>query len=228
MRPQILAVCFAALLKSACSTGSNFEKLRENPPDTATAATLPLPGTYAIAPFTFTPAEDRSDMFRKAFLVPGYKGIDFDGYGRLAESDRTSGMKTLYTLSDAHTRIASELARAGMPADSEAQFTVQTHIESSEAAMRMHTYGCWPFVGFFVYLVNGNVYTVIFRTRLTFTISGGKSAAKMIRRDILTESTFGFWSTYAGFDLLESFEAGLDTHVKQIAADLEAQLRQAP
>jgi len=227
-------ISFSLVFLCACNTGSNFEKLKSSRPAPVPAAEgYPILGSYSIRPFTFTPAEDRSDMFRKAFVVPGYKGIDFDGYGRLAEGDRKSGMKTLYTLPDPHARVAAHLAKIGVsiaevPDGKAPLYTVQVHVESSEAGMRMHTYGCWPFVGFFVYLVNGDVYTVIFQTQLEYKVFDGEKLVKSEKRKIHTETTFGFWSSWAGFEIVESYDAGLEAHLGDIATTIETALRQQP
>ena len=217
-----------------CQTGSNYESLKKAKPQTEAPTAQAAPAvTFVVRPLTFTAMPDRSEMYRKAFLVPGYKGIDFDGYGRMAASDEKTGMRTLYSTPDINRVLSEELNKlelktvAGTDVGFDGAAAVDIHVRKSESSMRMHTYGCWLFVGFFVYLVNGDVYTVLAETQLDYTVAIPGKPARSGSLTVYSEKDFGFWTTYAGFEVLESFEEGQKNHFKDIALKLSAILRQS-
>ena len=204
LRTALLVALFA------CKTGSNFEMLQSQlPKKNADSGSGPVAGTFYIRPFTFAEMEHRSEMHRKAFVVPGYKGIDFDTYGRTGTSDEKSGMKTIASLGNVHALVAEELTKLDIKTianeTEEGGSTISIKVLSTESSMRMHTYGCWPFVGTLVYLVNGDMYSVISHTRAEYGVTGG-GAARSGLLDVSTAKDFGFWSTWAGMEILESFE----------------------
>jgi hypothetical protein len=222
-----------AILVPGCKTGSNYEKLKAVKPATAMPAATAgaASATYLIRPFTFVEMGDRTDMFRKAFIFPGYKGIDFDSYGRMDPSDQKSGMKTLYSLPDVHALVADELAKLevktsinpdGAPEDA---VKLDVRVLGSESSLRMHTYGCWPVVGAVVYIFNADIYTVVTRTRLEYSIGAETKTPRKGTFDVYSEMDFSFWGSYMGFGLYEAFNEARDAHLKQIAADLAVVLR---
>jgi len=99
------------------------------------------------------------------------------------------------------------------------------HVNHSESSLRMHTYGCWLFVGFFVYMANGDTYDIITRTELEYKIQKGDKILKAGKQQVLSEVNFGFWSTYGGFDVNESFEEAQRLHLKQFASVFAPMLR---
>lgn len=221
---------FLSIAALSCKTGSNYEnlqQLRRHPEKTVEAPAIS--GTYYIRPFVFVERTNRSEMFRKAFVVPGYKGIDFDGYGRMAASDENAGMRTFSSQPDVHIAVGEEIGRLGAKvfvatdAPPDGAQVIEVKVLNSESSMRMHTYGCWPFVGFFVYLVNGDVYTTIVHTQAEFRLTGG-GKTKSGRLDVYTAKDFGFWTTYAGMEILESFSETQQAHVKDFALALGKEL----
>lgn len=228
-RPILLiALGFAAF----CKTGSNYEKLKapNSPVATPAQPLAPLTGTYVIRPFTFTEVGNRSEMFSKAFVVPGYKGVDYDTYGRMDPSDQKTGMKTIYSLPEAHKLLAAELTKLEVQTLTDTDTppekggVLDVRILGSESSLRMHTYGCWPIVGSLVYLANQDIYTVVTKTKLEYKLSstGGNPRSETI--EVYSEMDFSFWGTYMGFDLYESFEAAQAGHVKDLATRLRTVL----
>lgn len=222
----------AALLVAmfACRTGSNFEMLQSQlPKKNADSGSAPVAGTFYIRPFTFAEMEHRSVMYRTAFVVPGYKGIDFDTYGRTGASDEKSGMKTIASLNNVHALVAEELTKLDIQTIAneaeEGGSTISVRVLSTESSMRMHTYGCWPFVGTLVYLVNGDMYSVVSHTRAEYSVTGG-GAAKSGLLDVYTAKDFGFWSTWAGMEILETFTEAQELHARELAAALAVKIRQ--
>lgn len=194
------------------------------------AGTNLLP-SLAIRPFTFTPVHNRTETFRKGFIVPGYKGIDYDIFGRADRADERSGMQNIASLPDAHVMLSRELSQLDLQATPAAPelaadaLALSINISQVEASMRIHTYGCWPFAGTVMYIINSDIYTVLSRTRLEYRLENARSTVKKGSLDVLTESKFSFWGSYAGFAILESYEDALSQHLKQIAAELAAVLR---
>lgn len=214
----------------ACKTGSNFESLQGRAPKTiADSGSGIVTGTFYIRPFTFAAMEHRSEMYRKAFIVPGYKGIDFDTYGRTGATDEKSGMKTIASFNNVHALVAEELTKLEIKTianePEEGGGTISIKVLSTESSMRMHTYGCWPFVGTLVYLVNGDIYSVISHTRAEYSVTSS-GAEKSGLLDVYTTKDFGFWGTWAGMEILESFTEAQEQHAKEIAAALAAKIRQ--
>lgn len=214
----------------ACKTGSNFEFLQSRVPKTvAEPSTGAVAGTFYIRPFTFAEMDHRSEMHRKAFVVPGYKGIDFDTYGRTAASDEKSGMKTIASLGNVHALVAEELTKLDIKTianeTEEEGSTISIKVLGTESSMRMQTYGCWPFVGTLVYLVNGDIYSVISHTRAEYSVTG-TVAAKFGVLEVYTTKDFSFWGTWAGMGILESFTEAQEQHVKELAAALAVKIRQ--
>lgn len=212
----------------ACKTGSNFESLQARAPKSvADAGSGAVAGTFYIRPFTFAEMPHRSDMHRKAFVVPGYKGIDFDTYGRGALPDEKSGLKTIASLNNVHALVADELTKLDIktiPGESEEGGSVlSVKVLSTESSLRMHTYGCWPFVGTLVYLVNGDIYSVVSHTLAEYAVAGAANKKGFI--EVYTTKTFSFWGTWAGMDILESFTEAQEQHAKEIAAALALKLR---
>ena len=213
----------------ACRTGSNFETLQSRAPKTvADSGSGAVTGPFYIRPFTFAEMNHRSEMYRKAFVVPGFKGIDFDTYGRSAAADEKSGMKTIASLANVHALVAEELTKLDIKTianeTEEGGSTISMKVLSTESSMRMHTYGCWPFVGTLVYLVNGDMYSVISHTKAEYSVTGG-GAARSGLLDVYTAKDFGFWSTWAGMEILESFTEAQELHAKEIAAALAVKIR---
>lgn len=229
---RFLLLALVIPLSLLCQTGSNYEKLKKKPSAEVAVPAAAPPLTYVIRPLTFTAMPDRTEMYRKAFIVPGYKGIDFDGYGRMAASDEKTGMRTLYSTPDMNRVLSEELNKlelktiAGTEQGTDAAALVDIHVRKSETSLRMHTYGCWLFVGFFVYLVNGDVYTVLAESQLDYTIAIPGKPARQGTLTVYSEKDFGFWTTYAGFEVLESFEEGQKNHFKDIALKLSTVLKQ--
>lgn len=216
-----------------CQTGSNYENLKKVKAAAEVAAPAVAPATtFVIRPLSFTAMPDRTEMYRKAFIVPGYKGIDFDGYGRLAASDEKTGMRTLYSTPDMNRVLSEEFNKlelktvAGAELATDDMAAVDIHVRKSETSLRMHTYGCWLFVGFFVYLVNGDVYTVVAESQLDYTVAIPGKPARRGSLTVYSEKDFGFWTTYAGFEVLETFEEGQKNHFKDIALKLSGVLKQ--
>lgn len=229
MQGRIIAnLLFFLLTLNACKTGSNYEKLKRpkvSPPPLISTG-LPATKTFWIRPFTFAETGDRTEMFRKAFVVPGYKGIDFDTYGRMDPADQKTGMKTLYSIPDVHQQVAVALGKLEISAVSdenaapEISHTVDVRIVDSESSMRMHTYGCWPIVGTIVYLFNADIYTVVTKTRLDYAIAGSAGNPRTGSIEVYSETDFSFWGTYMGFDIYESFELAQTGHITDIAKHL--------
>ena len=225
MKRSWLILC---LTVAAYKTGSNFENLQANASSKGNEVTA-ITGTYWLRPFAFRETHHRSEMFRKAFVLPGYKGIDFDGYGRMAASDEKTGMRTIYSTPEVHLEVAEALRKLGATmyaGEGELPDTateVKVTVQNSESSLRMHTYGCWPFVGFFVYLVNGDIYTVLIHTKLDYQIGAGRRGTL----NISTRKEFGFWTSYAGMEILESFTEAQQQHVQELAAALAAELQKA-
>lgn len=215
-----------SLLALGCKTGSNYEKLKAPVTPAATTPPAALTGTYLIRPFTFAEVGDRSEMFRKAFVVPGYKGVDFDTYGRMDPSDQKTGMKSIYSMPDVHKLLAAELEKLDVKTVTDTELASEkggvlaVRVVGSESSMRMHTYGCWPVVGTVVYLFNADIYTVVTKTKLEYTLSATGGDPRGGTLEIYSEMDFSFWGTYMGFDLYESFETAQIGHVKDIAAKL--------
>lgn len=213
---------------SFCKTGSNYERLKRPKVSPAPVGSTGAPATktFWIRLFTFAEIGDRTEMFRKAFVIPGYKGIDFDTYGRMDPSDQKTGMKTLYSIPDVHQQVAKALGKLDISAVSdenaapEISHTVDVRVLGSESSMRMHTYGCWPIVGTVVYLFNADIYTVVTRTQIEYTIAGTAGNPQVGKLEIYSEMDFSFWGTYMGFDIYESFEAAQTGHIADIAGQL--------
>lgn len=213
----------------ACKTGSNFETLQSRLPQTvADPASTAVTGTFYIRPFAFVEMDNRSEMYRKAMVVPGYKGIDFDTYGRTGAPDEKSGMRTIASLTNVHALVAEELTKleiktiASDPEDGGGVISVK--VLSTESSLRMHTYGCWPFVGTLVYLVNGDIYSVISHTQAEYSVTG-TGAAKSGLLDVHTKKDFSFWGTWAGMEILESFSTTQEQHARELAAALAVKMR---
>ena len=231
MRPKLTQYLPYLLLLAtvfACKTGSNFESLQGHAPKSvADAGSGAVAGTFYIRPFTFAEMQHRSDMYRKAFVVPGYKGIDFDTYGRGSLPDEKSGLKTIASLNNVHALVAGELTKLEIKTIAgeveEGGSVLNVKILSTESSLRMHTYGCWPFVGTLVYLVNGDVYSVVSHTRAEFTVAGAANKNGFI--EVYTTKTFSFWGTWAGMEILDSFTETQEQHAKEIAAALALKLR---
>lgn len=224
LRAALVATLFA------CKTGSNFEVLQSQlPKKNSDSGSGPVAGTFYIRPFIFAEMEHRSVMYRKAFVVPGYKGIDFDTYGRTGAANEKSGMKTIASLNNVHALVAEELTKheiktiANEP--EEGGNTISIKVLSTESSMRIHTYGCWPFLGMLVYLVNGDMYSVVSHTRAEYSVTG-VGTAKSGFIDVYTAKDFGFWGTGAGMEILESFIEAQEQHAKEIAAALAVKIRQ--
>ncbi len=219
-----------SLLAAAhCKTGSNFEALQSAAPKAvADPGSGPVAGTFYIRPLAFADMPNRSEMHRKAFVVPGYKGIDFDMYGRGGAADEKSGMKTIASLENMHALVAEELTKleittvASEPEDGGA--VINLKVLNTESSLRMQTYGCWPFVGFFAYLVNGDVYSVISQTRAQYAITGN-GEAKTGLLEIYTRKDFGFWVSWAGMEIMESFKETQEQHARDLAAALAQKIR---
>lgn len=214
----------------ACRTGSNFETLQSRAPKTvADSGSGAVTGPFYIRPFTFAEMNHRSEMYRKAFVVPGFKGIDFDTYGRSAAADEKSGMKTIASLANVHALVADELTKQEIKTianePEEGGRIISVKVLGTESSLRMHTYGCWPFVGTFVYIVNGDIYTVLSYTRAEYTITDG-GAVRSGMLEVYTRKEFGFWSTWAGMEILDSFTEAQEQHAREIAAALAQKIRQ--
>ena len=212
----------------ACKTGSNFESLQGYASTAiADAGSGLVAGTFYIRPFTFAEMQHRSDMYRKAFVVPGYKGIDFDTYGRGSLLDEKSGLKTIASLGNVHALVADELTKMEIKTIAgeveEGGSVINLKVLSTESSLRMHTYGCWPFVGTLVYLVNGDVYSVVSHTRAEYAVTGAETRNGFI--EVYTTKTFSFWGTWAGMEILESFTEAQEQHAKEIAAAFALKLR---
>ncbi len=226
--PRLILFVFSCVLLPGCRTGSNYEKLKQ--PKTVAAetpaSTGPATRPFLIRPFTFAEIGDRTEMFRKAFVVPGYKGIDFDTYGRMDPADQKTGMKTIYSLPEVHKLFAAELTRLEIPTVVNVEIppdkggVLDVRILGSESSLRMHTYGCWPIVGTVVYLFNADIYTVVTKTRLEYKITGMAAKEPSGTLEIYSEKDFSFWGSYMGFDIYESFEEAQAGHIKDIAARL--------
>lgn len=231
MRPKLTQYLPYLLLLAtvfACKTGSNFESLQGHAPKSvADAGSGAVAGTFYIRPFTFAETQHRSDMYRKAFVVPGYKGIDFDTYGRGSQPDEKSGLKTIASLNNVHALVADELTKLEIKTIAgeaeEGGSVLNVKVLRTESSLRMHTYGCWPFIGTLVYLVNGDVYSVVSHTRAEFAVAG--AATKNGFFEVYTTKTFSFWGTWAGMEILESFTEAQEQHAKEIAAALALRLR---
>lgn len=225
LMPLLLILC--------CQTGSNYEKLA------SAKAALPKPpevvakpvGSVVIRPFTFAEVANRTETFRKAFVVPGYKGIDYDIYGRPERADERAGMKTIYSLDEAHALVSAEMSQLDLKATPEAAMlpddalVLSVNVSASETSMRIHTYGCWPFAGTVMYIINRDIYSVVSFSRLEYKLENAGVIVKKGSLDVLTESKFSFWGSYAGFAILESYEDALGEHMKHISSDLAAVIR---
>jgi hypothetical protein len=230
---RLFFVTLGGILILGCKTGSNYEKLKQ--PRTAVAET-PAPAglaarTFLVRPFTFAEVGDRTEMFRRAFLVLGYKGIDFDTYGRMDPADQKTGMKTIYSLPEVHKLIAAQLTRLEIPTVVDADVppdkggVLDVRVLGSESSLRIHTYGCWPIVGTVVYLFNADIYTVVTKTRFEYRVSGIPVKEPSAILEVYSEKDFSFWETYLGFEISESFEEAQTEHVKDIAGRLARLLR---
>lgn len=221
------------LVVLCCKTGSNYEKLA-----IAHAAVLPqteivgiLPVTLAIRPLEFAAYTRRVETFRKGFVVPGYLGIDYDIYGRPGREDEQTGMQTINSLTDAHLVLVNELAKLDiktLPAVDEIPEDAQVlsvKILGSETSLRIHTYGCWPFAGTVMYIINRDIYSVITETRLEYQLRSPRETLKKGNLTILSESRFSFWGSYGGTAILESYDEALDHHLKDMAERLAREIR---
>lgn len=211
----------------ACKTGSNYEalaaaqgKLRD------TDNTEKISGTYYIRPLTFAEAQRHSTMYRRALVVPVYTGIDFDGFGRLDPADEKAGMRTIFSDSDVHVQIGNALTQWGAKvflaenANTDDGQVLDLKVLSTESSLRIHTYGCWPFVGFFVYLFNGDLFTVLAHSRLEYRIAAVGARDKTGVIDVRTKKDFSFWSGDTGMEISDAFNEGQKAHYADIAGTL--------
>jgi len=211
----------------ACKTGSNYEALAaaQGKPK-ATDNTEKFSGTFYIRPLSFAEPQRSSTMYRRALVVPVYTGIDFDGFGRLDPADEKAGMRTIFSDNDVHVQIGNALAQWGPKvflaenANTDDGKVIDLKVLSTESSLRIHTYGCWPFVGFFVYLFNGDLFTVLAHSRIEYRITAIGSRDKTGVIDVRTQKNFSFWSGDTGMEINDAFNEGQKAHYTDIAGAL--------
>jgi len=219
-----------ALILTACKTGSEFERQREQlPTEVQNQQTLPFKPTIIVSKFIFQGERFSQDTYKKGMWIPGYLGVDYEAFGPWPDAERQKGLTNIYDHPNFATELAAYAAEKSKATNStqELKFSIEGSIISAITAVRYHTYGCWPVVGTFANIFNAESMTIINSTKIQYRIT--KPDGKIVERQstIATPKIYRFWHAMSyklGLDIGHMQTDAMEEHMTAIKQTLYTQI----